>query len=167
MSGVSLIETIVVIAIIATLSTMGVNSFINFKNDSSIDNATNEFISDMKLARNKSMNGEILEGEKTEDFDPNGLPKYGLNISNNSYQLIRNCLKADGTTTCEGEPTIENINLDPEYTFSEDEDYTIEFYFERITGKTEELTLTIEKKGGSYGRQISISSDFLITITKI
>lgn len=162
MKGVSLLETVVVIALIAFMSTIGTNIFINFKNDTTIDNLTNELISDIKLARNKSMNGELLDGETANIFDPDGLPEYGLNLSANSYQIVRQCSKSGDVTACSGE-SIENFTVDPEYKLSSS---TGNFYFERITGKTDSLTLTVMQKNDKYGREITISSDFLITVSK-
>jgi Tfp pilus assembly protein FimT len=162
MKGVSLLETIVVVAIIAVLSIMGINNINNFKNDARMDNAANELISDIRLARSKSMNGELLGNESEDNFDPNGLPEYGLAVSGNSYQIIRRCLKDDGSD-CNSEPAIESVNLGTEFTISPGGI----FYFERITGAAEEKIFTITDNNGNYGRQISISADFLITVTKI
>lgn len=162
MKGVSLLETIVVIAIIATLSIVGVNNINNFKNDAGIDNATNELISDIRLARSKSMNGELIGNEVVEDFDPTGLPEYGLVIISSGYQLVRKCLKADATT-CDVETPIDSVNLGPEYIIFPD----MSFYFERVTGNIENKTITITSQNGKYARQIFISADSLITVTKI
>lgn len=171
MRGVSLIETIIVIAVISFLSTIGVNSFINFKNDATINNITDELISDIKLARNKSMNGELLQSESVSEFSLNGLPEYGLSITEGSYKILRECLKEDEITTCETE-ALENLQytddfkiraIDPQYKLMSSNS---EFYFERITGKTEGQTITVAQKDDKYAREIEISSDFLITVIK-
>lgn len=170
MNGVSLLETIIVIALITTLSTMGINNFISFKDDATIDNITSELISDIKLARSKSINGELIGEEKAEDFDMQGLPEYGLNLTETDYKIIRRCLKADSVTTCETED-LESIQftedfkskpIDSQYKLSPNE----RFFFNRITGETSEITLIITNNNG-FGREITISDKFLITVDKI
>ncbi len=161
-SGISLLETIVVIAIIAVLSLLGVNNINNFRKDAQLDNAVNEMVSDIRLARSKSMNGDVLGGETSEDFDQNGLPEYGIVLFSDSYQLVRKCLKHDGST-CSDEVPIEDIKIDPDYTISPEGN----FYFDRVTGNTDDMTILIEEKEGVEGRRVHISKDFNISITKI
>lgn len=170
MKGVGLLETIVVIATIAFLSTIGANSFINIKNDAEIDAITDELISDIKLARNKSMNGELLESETTDTFNTDGLPEYGISIFANSYKIIRQCIKADATD-CSSEDlsVLEDFkvrNINPQYTLdtnvSDDK-----FYFDRITGKIDSTqTITIKEKNDKYKRNINISDNFVITVNE-
>lgn len=164
MKGLSLLETIVVVAVIALLSLIGVNNINNFKNDAKADNLTNELISDLRAARSKSMNGELLSGEDKDDFDPENLPSYGISISGNNYFLIRKCIKAD-FTTCDTEPAIESFTLDPHFIVNVTPNGPI--YFERITGITQDTIIFISDINGKYARQISISADFLILVTKI
>ena len=162
MRGVSLLEVLVVVAIIAILSLIGVNTINNFKKDADLDNATSELISEIRTARGKSMNGELVGVEKEEDFESNGLPEYGLVIEADGYKLVRQCNKADGTN-CSSESPLESVLIGSEFSLSPEGS----FYFERITGNFPGRNLTIIDKNKKYGRQISISQDFLITVTKI
>ncbi len=170
MKGFSLIELIIAIAIISFLSTIGVNTFINFKNETSIDNLAYELISDIKLARNKSMNGELLKDETEENFIPNNLPRYGLKMKKDTYQIVRQCSKTDGTT-CDTE-NLENLEYTDDFKIRSISslyilDPEIDFFFERITGKSDPITITLKEKSAKYGRKIEISSDFIIKISKI
>lgn len=161
MKGISLIELLVAIALITTLSVIGTNSFINIKNDADIDAVTDELISDIKLARNKSMNGEILESETEEEFDEGGLPEYGMKITANNYQIIRQCSKGGDTTACSGD-IIENVAVNSQYNLFPE----TTFFFSRITGISGSQVITILQKDGHYGREISLSENFVITITE-
>lgn len=174
MKGISLIEIIVAIAIIASLSTIGTNTFINIKNDADIDAITDELISDIKLARNKSMNGEILESETENDFylsdDTSGLPEYGINITTNSYKLKRRCTKNDmSDCSTEDLSTIDDFK-EREIGNMYENKYMLEpsgeFFFKRITGNTSPITLTVKEKNDNYKRDINISENFVITITE-
>ena len=165
--GISLIETVIVIAVIAVLSLIGTNTIINFKNDASMDSAVSELVSDIKLARNKSMNGEVFDEETVEDFHPDYLPEYGISLKNDHYTIIRKySILNEANETTEIKEDLENFYLDSDYVFSNEKDYQQELFFERITGKTSEQTFTLIKKDGKNTRQIVISSDFLITVSK-
>lgn len=161
MKGISLIELLVAIAIITTLSVVGTNSFINIKNDADIDAITDELISDIKLARNKSMNGELLEGELTDDFDEDGLPKYGINFTQNNYQIIRRCSKGGNLAACDGD-IIESIPVNSQYKLLPE----TTLFFDRITGKSNSQDITVWQKDDKYKRDINISDNFVITVTE-
>ena len=164
--GFTLLEVVVVIAIIAILSLFGVNTINNFRRNASLDNAASELLSEIRVARNKSMTGEVMEGEKEEDFNPNGLPEYGVNILADRYELIRRCVKLAGN--CDTEPAIEMIMLDDQFTL----DPIGKFYFDRIAGNPDisgTKTINILEKKGSkkWGRKIEITKDFEVNIYSI
>ena len=167
MKGVTLLETMVVIAIISVLSVMGVNTINNFRKEASLDNAANEMVSMIRVARSKSMNGEVLidlygEPEKETVFSETGLPEYGIEIFLNGYKLIRRYIKADEEFYTK-EDVPDGVFLNDDYIFVP-EGY---FYFARITGTSSSQTINIIEKGGSSGREITISEDFKIVIEKI
>ncbi len=171
MKGVTLLELLIVIAIIATLSLIGTNSINSFKKEAVLDNTANELVSEIRIARSKSMNGEVFNGEKEDDFDPNdpnSLPEYGINILSDRYELIRKCVKAGGIL-CRGgdpdedEPPIEKNFIDDGLMLSPEE----ELYFQRITGRMNAKTIELREKKGGGGRRISITDDFVITVSAI
>lgn len=162
MKGVSLLEIIVTVAIVAVLSLMSINTINNFKTDASLDNTVNEFISEVRLARNKSMNGELLPSETEDDFDKDGLPEYGIMITSDSYKLIRKCLKAD-SSSCSGDSALETISLGTDYNLSPEGS----LYFDRISGNSSGFEISIVDKSGKNGRKVNINNDFTITVSKI
>lgn len=162
MKGSSLLETVVVTAIIAILSLTSINSINNFRLNASLDNVSEELVSAIRLARNKSMNGELLPGEDESDFNPTGLPEYGMTFDTNGYQMVRNCLKSDGSN-CATDPAIEIVNFNSEYNLSP----AGNIYFQRITGVSPNIQITIMEKSGKYGRLINASDEFTISVSRI
>lgn len=162
MRGATLLETIVVVAIITSLSLMGVNSINNFRKDTIINNIASELVSELRLARNKSINGELLEGEETGNFQENNFPEYGVKVNTDSYELVRRCVYSDGKI-CDADDSIEKISLDTDY-----ELFPLgNVIFGRITGETVSTTLTIKEKTSGRGRLIEISNESIIFISKI
>jgi len=170
--GTTLLETMVVIAIISLLSLTGVNTINNFRREASLDNAANQLVSEIRTARSKSMNGEVFEGEDEINFKIDlddgstiyRLPEYGISFDSDKYQLVRRCIKND--IDCVGEEPLETVNLDSDHIFTSPGN----IFFERITGKSDPpttTTITISEKAGTMGRTISISEDFKIEIKKI
>lgn len=169
--GVTLLEIIVVIALIAILSLFGVNTINNFKQDAGLDNAANELLSEIRVARSKSMNGEILadpatgKTEEASDFSEYGMPAYGIRILADSYELVRRYVKFDGSPVADecikGDGGLcEKVFLDDSFSLAP----IGSFYFERITGNFGGITLTIIEKKGGGGRKITITKDFSISV---
>lgn len=164
MKGVTLLETVVVIAIIAILSLFGVNTINSFKSDANLDNMTNELISQIRVARSKSMNGEILTGENEGNFGKDGLPDYGINILTHGYELVRKYVKGNGSAVnnecfiADG-ALCEKISLDDDFSLVPEGS----FYFDRITGNFSGITIALKEKG-VIKRNIIISKDFVITV---
>lgn len=171
MKGTTLLETMVVMSIISLLSLTGVNTINNFRREASLDNAANELVSEIRTARSKSMNGEILDEEDESDFvidlddgsSEYKLPEYGISFDGDKYQLIRRCVK--NGVDCASEEPLETVNLDSDHIFTSPGN----IFFERITGKSDPITeiITISEKAGTVGRTISISENFKIEIQKI
>jgi len=160
MKGYSLIEVIIVIALIAIFSLFGSIKFNQFREDTVINLATEEFESHVRSARAKSMVGEIREGETVALFEENGLPSWGVSASVNTYSIFREfILKGEPDKTRE---TIETITLDSSFNISGD----TEVLFPRISGQSS-ATFIIEKVDTALKREVSINLQGVITIKTI
>jgi len=87
--GFTLIEIILVLAIFSVLSVAGIESITEFQKSALLRGTSDEFAAALRSARTKSINGELLEGEKPEDFSNDGLPIYGVKTDSSSYTLFR------------------------------------------------------------------------------
>lgn len=161
MRGFSLIELILTISIIAFLSLIGMTKFNQLRQDSAINSAVDEFISEVRSSRNMSMSGEVLEGESIADFEEDGLPAYGVSVSANSYELYRDFIaKGD---TLETREFLSTTNLDSDISISG----SSEVEFERISGDTAGASFVFEKLGVAEKKQVDISSDGVIKKSKV
>lgn len=147
--GTGLLELMVVVAIISTLSLIGVNSINSFRNAAALDNVVNELLSDIRVARNKSMNGELNEGESVADFTSDGLPEYGISINSDSYSLVRKCMKIDGSV-CESDPPITTTEIPRDHTLSPN----TTFFFDRLSGSAPNTTLKVSNKSSDVEIEI-------------
>lgn len=165
MKGVTLLETIVVIGIIAILSLAGVATINNFKRDASLDNAANELMSIVRVARSKSMNGEVLPGEMLNAeniFEENGYPEYGIEMKSDKYKIVRRFIKK-GESEFTHEGVSEDYYLGSDYLLSPEDT----FYFSRITGDCGSKIIKISEKNGARGREVIVFPDFRIEIKQI
>src|SRR3989338_10243825 len=87
--GFSLIELVVATSIMSTLSLISVLSIVRFQKTTILDNTTAELDSTIHLAQSKSVSGELLEEEEPDDFEENGLPQYGVQVSSDEYTMFR------------------------------------------------------------------------------
>ena len=158
-NGFTLLETIIVLGIISVFSLIGINTINSFREEAELDSAVNEFVTELKMARNKSMAGEVLGSETEADFEMDGLPQYGIQTTPGNYSLTRTFIKVDGSS---GFDTLETIALDTGLTLSPLD--TI--YFDRISGKTSSESFNIQRSSG-VGKKIDISSEGVITISDL
>lgn len=160
MKGYTLLEVIVVIAIIGILSAFASAKFNQLRKETIINLAADEFASELKTARVKSMAGEVEEGEVLTDFEEGGLPSFGVLVSANTYALFRDYIaEGDALTTRQD---LETTTLDSTFNISGDS----EVVFPRLTGAAS-ATFIIENEGTNGKRQVSINSEGVISITKI
>ncbi len=159
--GFTLIEVIVVIFIIAILSVIGSANVIRFQKDAILDSAANEFASVLQSAREKSQDGEAVEGQDISYYEPDYLPSWNVLVANNSYSLNRNYRKSgDSSDTTD---LIENHNLTAGWTFSP----TGSVSFRRITGDVSGLTAVIMTDARGIKRLITIDARGNIVIKEI
>ncbi|OGK14127.1 hypothetical protein A3H80_04700 [Candidatus Roizmanbacteria bacterium RIFCSPLOWO2_02_FULL_37_19] len=157
--GFSLIELVVATSIIATLSLISVLSIVRFQKTTILDNTTAELDSTIHLAQSKSVSGELLEEEEPDDFEENGLPQYGVQVSSDEYTMFRDIQRVGESSTRE---TLESYSINDFVTISP----TAEVVFSRIQGATSATTFTIQG-ANSESRQVIISADGQITIQRL
>jgi len=116
-NGFSLIEIIIVVAILSVLAATVVSGFIAFNKNSTLKNNSEEFVSVVKLAQNQAMSSENYS-------------RYGIHIdkdsSPNKYVLFQ------GDTYNEEATTNQTYNLDNSMEFGDDG--LNQVVFERLTG---------------------------------
>lgn len=149
--GFTLIETVVVIAILAILSFFGVENVIEFQKDSLLANTANEIASNTRQARTKSLNGELLGGEKPEDFTADGLPQYGIKINGQSYSLFRQYQRLSDSAL--QTQTIATFNVDNNLSLIPDESAVI---FDRKTGENSPATFILKRKDNRGTQSVEI-----------
>lgn len=160
MRGFTLIETVVVVAILAILAFFSVENIINFQKSSLLDASANEFASTLKLAAGKSRAGEIPEGKSVEDFEEDGFPEYGVLVQSSGYSLF-----ADYTLFGEVEKTrdiFEAFSLGLIHTVEPE----TEISFSRITGETNSTAFTLRQVQGGQIRRIIVSNEGFVSIEK-
>lgn len=155
--GFTLLELLVVVTILAVFAGFSVESIIEFQRNTILNDSAQEFYSAIKAAQNKSMSGELLESTKYTDYEPAGLPKFGIETSPNSYNLK---IKYQLSSKSEDEQNLESNSLDSTLELSP----AHKIYFERISGTTSSLTFTIIRIGGGGGRKITIDSSGVINL---
>ena len=158
--GFTLIEIILVLAIFSVLSLAGIESITQFQKSALLRGTSDEFAAVLRSARTKSMNGELLEGEKPEDFASDGLPIYGLKTDSASYTLFRRyILVCNPPNPC---PTVqdsdlENYLLSTQLSFSGNG----QIIFQRITGSPvsgSNLQFTLVRENSTDKSIIDITS---------
>ncbi len=164
LEGFTLIETLIVIAIIGFVSVIGTYKFASFQKDSQLTAFAEEFASTIKTAKNKSINAEILPSQNIADLDPNNLPYWGVLVvggtPGGSYSLVENCTKSD-LTSCTS--SMETVNLKDNYSFINSG--TINF--ERLTGKMNGANVFIlQTPGNSECAKVTVDSNGEVNITK-
>ncbi len=160
--GFTLLETLVVIAIIGFVSVIGTYKFASFQKDSQLSAFSEEFASNIKTAKNKSINGEILPGQNVTNFkDPDGLPYWGVSTTTNSYSLTENCTLADNSPCT---PEVETYNLPTGYTF-ETTGFT---NFSRLSGqKSGTGSYILKTPGNNDCSKVLIDSSGEVSLSKI
>lgn len=152
MKAYTLIEVVLVVAIISLMSLIGMTKFGEFQKDAKLGTSADEFVSTLRMARGMSMAGSIGEGEAYSDFEEDGLPYFGVSVSGNTYEIFREVeYKGAGSVVRE---TVEKTDLDPDFNLTG----SGEIKFERISGDTTGAIFTLENSDITEKMQIDIDS---------
>lgn len=145
MSGFSLLELLIVIAIVVILSTIGTGFYINYGKTVEINSLNQTIIFDLKSAQSKSMTGE-------------GGLKYGVHFVNDSddskdyYEIF-----STPTDYSDGSKVILSTNyLTNNITFSDPiNGQTKDIIFNKISGGTTAASVAITASGNTKTLNIS------------
>ncbi len=158
MRGFTLIEVVVVTAILIIISLTSIETIVEFQKQSILENTTRELVSTLRQAQNKSTAGELPQGAQISDYTSTGLPQYGVSLAPSAYNLFRTfTLVSSGP----GTDTITSFNVDPTLTLS----YTNNtFQFIRLSGISAGGSITVSRTGGET-KTIHIDSNGVISVT--
>lgn len=153
MRGFTLIESVVVIAILSTLALVSMNTITEFQRNAILSSAAQELGSTLRVAKANSISGLVKTGEVYTDT---GYPYYGIALSGNNYQLIR---VSSVSPTPE---TIESHTIDPSITVTP---VSANVMFTRITGEPNAaMTFTLTRTGTTTSRTVTVTSNGLISL---
>lgn len=147
-NGFTLVEILIVFAILTILSLVGIESIVEFQKNALLGGTAAEFASSLREARTKSLAGELGVGEKPEDFTE--LPEYGVRVESDSYFLFREYqLKTDLSPK---RSDLESFSVDVRLSLTPQ---PAEVVFSRITGVgTPFVIFVLERKDGGGKREI-------------
>jgi prepilin-type N-terminal cleavage/methylation domain-containing protein len=136
--GFTFIELLVVMALIAGLSALGMIRIISFQKDSQIDSFANEIVSTLKIAKNKSETGEIPTNMTMDNFIDGKYPSYGLRTNTDGYEIYVNYETSAGEVNSWVE----------KYKLPKDTSIVLSgaIKFDRITGNTNENNIILSYK---------------------
>ena len=150
--GFTFIETLLVIAIISSLSIFGMMKISAFQKDAKIDSISNELLSTLKLARSKSELGEIPNSMVLDDFLPGKLPSYGVRSAGSGYEVFVSYETSLGPVS----NSVNQVNSVPnEMGLS-----SFGVVFERLSGKTSDTEISILYKGVPEKKVVVNSSGY-------
>lgn len=156
MKGFTLIESMVVIAILAIVGVVAMNNITEFQRNAILSSATQELGSTLRVAKADSTSGLVKTGEVYTDT---GYPFYGVTLNGNIYQLIRTFTLNGGSTTTE---TLESHSIDPSITVAP---ASVNVTFTRITGNpSSATTITLTRTGTTTLRTVTVNGNGLISL---
>ncbi len=155
-SGFTLIETMVVVAIVAIVSLASVNTITEFQRNSILSSATQELGSTIRVGQTNSTSGLVKTGEVYTDT---GYPFYGVALSGNSYQFTRTFTLSGGSQSTE---ILESHTIDPSITVTP---ASVTVTFSRITGEPNAaVSITLTRSGTAISRTVVVNGNGLISL---
>ena len=164
MKGFTLVELIVVLAILFTVSGAAMLNIVEFQKNSTLTAATQELLSTLRIAQTNSIAGQVNNGESVGTFQSTGLPYFGVKFTGNSYQLIRR-YTASGAGS-ETESTVdESHSIDSSLTVTLTPILgSTPITFSRISGiPSTSLSVEVKRSNGTK-KTITVNSSGLITL---
>lgn len=119
--GFTLVEVIVVMAIVSTLFAISIVSLNTFQQNTFQNTSEDVFLSDLKLQQLKSMTGD---NNSTATFE-----EFGIHFETNSYTLFR------GNSYSASDPENFTVTLNPNLSFSQVDFTNSQIVFERNSGE--------------------------------
>jgi hypothetical protein len=124
-----------------------------------MDSTTNEVVSAIRTAQNKSESGEIPESMNLKDFKEDYAPKYGIRTVTGGYEIF-------AQYWVEGEPGAVSPSV---ATYNVDDNIAVTItgspLFERLSGTSPAFDVDLLSDSGE-SRQISFNSQGFIEITE-
>ena len=105
--GFTLIEMIIVLAIIGLIIAIGVPAYQNYNRGRMLDQAKERLKQDLLLARSRAQSGEKVSGCSTDRLEG-----YYIQFTGNSYTIFGRCGVLDFSSTTVNLSTYGNITLD-------------------------------------------------------
>ena len=164
MKGFTLIESVVVIAILAILALVSVNNIVEFQRNAILTSAAQELVSTIRVARQNSMSGLVKPGET---YDTSGYPYYGVYIYYNTTDKMYEYHLQRTYTLTAGSPTTESIEqidhkIDSSVSLSS---APMTITFSRITGDPGSAqSLTLTRVGTSVSKTITVNTNGLVSL---
>lgn len=154
--GFTLIESVVVIAILAILALVSINTITEFQRNAILTSATQELGSTLRVAKADSTSGLVKTGEVYTDT---GYPYYGITLNGNTYQLTRTFTLSGGSAATEN---LETHAIDPSITVLP---ASTAITFTRITGvPSGAVTVTLTRTGTTTFRTVTVNANGLISL---
>ena len=148
MKGFTLIESVVVIAILSVIALASMNTITEFQRNAILSSATQELGSTLRVARQNSISGMVGPGE-TDSY-------FGVSLNGNSYQLVRYTTVPSTTTP------VENHTIDASLTVTP---AGATVTFARITGiPNGAASMTLTRTGTTISKIISVNANGLISL---
>lgn len=153
-AGFTLIELIVVFAIIAALSTLGVASFVSYSRTQALNSAVNDLVSILNLAKSRAQSqvkpscAGPLDGYEIRLCGVSGSPTTCINTIDADYELDARCNGSVVSPPISTGKLSQNVSFDPSTT-------TTSIFFSVLTGGVQGFG-TIAMTGYSQTKNIVI-----------
>lgn len=155
--GYTLLELLIIIAVMSTISLGVYESIVHFQSQSQVEAAAAEFTTTVKTAQAKSRDGQLPQGAVETDYTPDGLPIYGVTLTASDYTLHQ--YHTLNSTVSEN-IVLETHVFDSSITFSPG---TYSVIFSRMTGLPDNpQSIQITRGGITTPRVLTITGDGLI-----
>jgi prepilin-type N-terminal cleavage/methylation domain-containing protein len=163
--GFTLIESVVVIAILSVIALASMNTITEFQRNAILSSATQELGSTLREAQVNSTAGKLQPGETADSFGGFGIPNYDIHITGNRYELVR--MYPNGTIV--SEPPLATHSADSTLSLSTDPLNITDVWFYRVTGTrsanitSANITITLSRSNG-VSRSATASANGLISL---